>query len=414
MLSLKEIKLRGKIINLSISTALIFLLLFDFFTQGEILKDNFFYSGRTLFSDLIVIIPNLDELSNWNLFDLEKRSSTELFNRIMNYPVIWVYIFDFLSWFGNPAIIFGVIELFIYILFAKIILLQSNKNFYLYFFMLFSPPVLLMLERGNIDCIIFFLLLSSVLSKNYFSGFLLGLAASLKVFPILILPFYFFFKKINKKFLIGFITTIPLIFWTFLQLKILIATTPISFSSSFGIYSFALFIIKIIKEIFFIDIEQKYIFYFYLFSIFLFFVLCSIFNYLFKKDIIKILQILKNNNQSLMIFILFSTLTVLVFFVFSNWAYRIVLLMPAALVYLNNLNEINKFFDYRKKSLFFLLATAPFFFPWIISTINEDLILLNYYSWAFYSLVVFLSIIFYFLILYNYYLEKIKSIQLNL
>ena len=93
-----------------------------------------------------------------------------------------------------------------------------------------------------------------------------------------------------------------------------------------------------------------------------------------------------------MIFILFSTLTVLVFFVFSNWAYRIVLLMPAALVYLNNLNEINKFFDYRKKSLFFLLATAPFFFPWIISTINEDLILLNYYSWAFYSLVVFLSI----------------------
>ena len=127
MLGLKEIKLRGKIINLSISTALIFLLLFDFFTQGEILKDNFFYSGRTLFSDLIVIIPNLDELSNWNLFDLEKRSSTELFNRIMNYPVIWVYIFDFLSWFGNPAIIFGVIELFIYILFAKIILLQSSQ-----------------------------------------------------------------------------------------------------------------------------------------------------------------------------------------------------------------------------------------------------------------------------------------------
>ena len=88
MINLNKIKFSGKIINLLISSSLIFVFLFDLFTQGEILKDNFFYSGRTLFSDLVVIIPNLDELSNWYLFDLEKRSSTDQFNRIMNYPVI--------------------------------------------------------------------------------------------------------------------------------------------------------------------------------------------------------------------------------------------------------------------------------------------------------------------------------------
>ena len=193
MINLSKIKFSGKIINLLISSSLIIVLLFDLFTQGEIFKDNFFYSGRTLFSDLVVIIPNLEELSKWNLLDSEKKSSTELFNRIMNYPVIWVYIFNFLSWFGNPAIIMGIIQLFIYILFAKIILLQTNKNFYLYFFILFSPPLLLMMERGNMDCFIFFLLFCSILTKNYLSGFLLGLAASLKVYPIFILPFYFFF-----------------------------------------------------------------------------------------------------------------------------------------------------------------------------------------------------------------------------
>ena len=414
MINLNKIKFSGKIINLLISSSLIFVFLFDLFTQGEILKDNFFYSGRALFSDMIMIIPNLEELSNWNLFDSEKRSSTELFNRIMNYPVIWVYIFNFLSWFGNPAIIMGVIQLFIYILFAKIILLQTNKNFYLYFFILFSPPLLLMMERGNMDCFIFFLLFCSILTKNYLSGFLLGLAASLKVYPIFILPFYFFFKKFNKKFFIGFIITLPLILWTFFQLNILIGTTPISFSTSFGIYSFALFLVKVINELFFLEIDKKYIYIFYFFSIFLFFTTSLIFNYFFKKDIVKILEILKLNKKELKLFILFSTLTILVFFVFSNFAYRIVFLMPPALIYLNNLDKINKCFNFKKKSIYLLLVIAPFFFPWIISTTREDLILLNYYSWAFYSFVVFTSFIFYFLILYNFYLEKIKFVKINL
>jgi len=413
MINLNKIKFSGKIINLLISSSLIFVFLFDLFTQGEILKDNFFYSGRALFSDMIMIIPNLEELSKWNLFDSEKRSSTELFNRIMNYPVIWVYIFNFLSWFGNPAIIMGVIQLFIYILFAKIILLQTNKNFYLYFFILFSPPLLLMMERGNMDCFIFFLLFTSILTKNYSSGFLLGLAASLKVYPIFILPFYFFFKKFNKKFFIGFIITLPLILWTFFQLNILIGTTPISFSTSFGIYSFALFLVKALREVFYIEIEKNYIFYFYSISILLFLFLSLIFNFLFKKDLNKILEILDYNKLNLMIFILSSTMTILIFFAFSNWAYRIIFLLPATLIYLNNLKKINDLFNYKKKYFYLLLAISPFFFPWIISTTDENLILLNYYSWAFYCLVVFLSLIFYFSISCNYYLKKIKPIKLN-
>jgi len=409
MINLSKIKFSGKIINLLISISLIILFLFDLFTQGEIFKDNFFYSGRTLFSDLVMIIPNLEELSNWNLFDSEKRSSTELFNRIMNYPVIWVYIFNFLSWLGNPVIIMGVIQLFIYILFAKIILLQTNKNFYLYFFILFSPPLLLMMERGNMDCFIFFLLFTSILTKNYSSGFLLGLAASLKVYPIFILPFYFFFKKFNKKFFIGFIITLPLILWTFLQLNILIGQTPISFSTSFGIYSFALFLVKALGEVFYIEIEKNYIFYFYLISILLFLFLSLIFNFLFKKDLNKILEILDYNKLNLMLFILSSTMTILIFFAFSNWAYRIVFLLPATLIYLNNLKKINNLFNYKKKYFYLLLAISPFFFPWIISTIDENLILLNYHSWVFYCVVVFLSLIFYFVISCNYYLKKIKS-----
>ena len=146
MLSIDKLKLSGKKINVLISTFLIGLILFDFLSQGYILKNNFFYSVRTLFSDLIVIIPNLEELAKWNLFDSSKISSTELFNRTMNYPVIWVYIFHFISGFGNPVIILGISQFIIYTLFAKLILLQTKENFYIYLFILFSSPILLMLE----------------------------------------------------------------------------------------------------------------------------------------------------------------------------------------------------------------------------------------------------------------------------
>ena len=154
-----------------ISTFLIGLILFDFLSQEYILKNNFFYSGRTLFSDLVVIIPNLEELAKWNLFESNKISSTELFNRSMNYPVIWVYIFHFISSFGNPVIILGISQLIVYIFFAKLILLQTKENFYIYLFVLFSPPILLMLERGNMDCIVFFYYFSVSFQKITYQVF---------------------------------------------------------------------------------------------------------------------------------------------------------------------------------------------------------------------------------------------------
>lgn len=405
MVNIEEIKLNGKKINLLISALLVSLILYDFLSQGDIFKDNFFYSGQTLFSDLVVIIPNLEELSKWNLFDFEKISSTELFNRKMNYPIIWVYIFHLISLFGNPVIILGISQLIIYIFFAKIILLQVKENFYLYLFILFSPPILLMLERGNMDCIVFFLLLFSFLSKNYLSGVLIGIAASLKVYPIFILPFYFFFKKFNKKFFIGFAMTLPLIFWTFLQLNTLIGQTPISFSTSFGIYSFALLILKILKEIFFISVEKNFIFYFYLISFFIFISLSLIVNYFLKKDVNRILEVLERNKQNLMIYILSSTTTILIFFAFSNWAYRIVFLLPSTIIYLNNFKN---FFDYPKNLFYLLLMITPFFFPWIVSTTDKSLIILNFHAWAFYSIAVYISFVFYFVISMNFYFKKIK------
>ena len=413
MIDLKKLNIKKNKTKLIICNLFIIIFLLDIFYELKIFKDNFFYSGNAIFSDLLVIIPNLDEFSNWSFFDIEKKSSNEMFNRIMNYPLIWTYIFNFLSYFGDPILIFGIIELTLYVIFANLILLQVNKNFYIYLFLLFSPPILLMLERGNIDCFIFFLLLAGTLMRNYISGFLTGFAISLKYYPILLLPMYFIFNNINKKFIMGFLLTLPLIILTFLQVKIMLATTPVSFSSSFGIYSFALFLIKSTEIFKIINLDKNNFYLFYLISFFIFFISSFLFNHLFKKDIFKIIWVLKEKNKDFQLFIIFSFLSLMIFLVFSNFPYRIVFLLPSAIIYLKNLEKVNKYFDLKKKIFYFSLATGPFFAPWIISTFNSNLILLNYYSWAFYSPIVFVSFVFYFVILYNFLRLKLNQINFN-
>jgi len=398
-----------KIFLLSTFT-LVFLL--DLFLQIGIFSDNLFYSGKTIFSDLVVIIPTVEELSNWNLFDFPKKSSTELFNRPMNYPVVWVYIFNFLSLFGNPAIILGSFQVILYLFCSYIFLLKTNKNFLVFFLIIFSPPFLLMMERGNIDCIIFFLLFLSILSNNYLSGFLLGLTIGLKIYPILLLPLFIFFKKFNFKFSIGILISLPIIIWTLMQLKILIISTPISFSTSFGIFSTALLIIKLIEKFLLINVIKDNYLYFYIITLFIFIFLSLIFKYLFKDDLIKILNVLKKNELEFKIFIIFSSLSVMIFIVFSNWAYRIIFLLPSALIYIKNLQAINNLFSKRKNLVYFMLITIPYLSPWIVSTFDKNLILLNYHSWALYSFPTFLSFIFYFAILLIFYLEQIKYIKL--
>jgi hypothetical protein len=82
----------------------------------------------------------------------------------MNYPDIWVYIFNFLKIFENPVYLFCTFQIMIYLIFSKIILIKNKSFNYLYFLFLFSPVMILMLERGNNDLSIFFILFLSIVS----------------------------------------------------------------------------------------------------------------------------------------------------------------------------------------------------------------------------------------------------------
>lgn len=414
MIKLKNKISKKKIINLVITSTLITFFLIDLFSKDQFFLDNILPTVfEKIFADLRTIIQSIDELKKIDTLGVDKISSSELWGRPMNYPNIWVYFFSFLKVFGNPVFIFGIFQISIYILFSKFILLKTKDFFYVNFFILFSPTLLLMMERGNNDTIIFFLLLFSILLKNYLSGFLLGLAICLKIFPIFVLPFYFFFRKFNKKFFIGLSVMLPFIFWTLFQIMTSLENTAVeaSYSASFGIYSLSMFFIAFVKEIFFIEIDNNYLIYLNILFFFIFMSFSLIFNYFFKKDILNILKAIKKNKKYLMIFILFSTQSILIFFTFSSYAYRIIFLLPAVLIFINNLKNFDNI-SYIKKIFYFILSTSPFLSPWLLISFFEDV--KNFHIWVLYSSIIFSSMIFYFAIIINFYYDPISKLYFKI
>ena len=134
------------------SSIFIIFFLIDLFTENNFLLSNLLpHEFKVIFADLTTIIPSINELKQIYLLGTEKISSNEISGRPMNYPDIWVYIFNFIKIFGNPVYLFGTFQIIIYLIFSKIILFKNKSFNYIYFLVLFSPVMILMLERGNND-----------------------------------------------------------------------------------------------------------------------------------------------------------------------------------------------------------------------------------------------------------------------
>lgn len=386
-----------KTFNFKFNYQLILLLIFsityflDFFEIVNFGYGRLFYKVKPIFADLITIIPTKFELNEILLNENQRFSSTETMNRSMNYPILWVYIFDYLNNFTIPHIFFGNAQLILYFLVLIIYHLFKNFNF-LNFFIFLSPPIFLLLDRGNNDLIIFFLILIAVNLNGFFSGLIIGIASALKIYPIFLCFIYLNFSKKKVSFLLGFLITLPIIYMSFKDLFLYVSTTSISFSSSFGILSFSLLLKKIIL-IFFNSTISVYLLFFI--SLIFFIILCLFFNSFLKYEINKILIKISSTQINIKVFLIFSSLSIFIFLIFSNWAYRIIFLVPATVVLINNF-EFNRLYKI-KSIIIFSLITGPFLSTWIILPINQ--ILLNHYSWAFYSLTCLVSFSFYFILL---------------
>ena len=159
-----------------------------------------------------------------------------------NYPRIWHLLFaldidrSHATTIGSIFVILFLIGLFIF-LFSKRF---DNITSYFLAIVIFSPPVMLAIERGNNELVIFFLV-SLALSISYFSNiaalFFFLLAAILKLYPIFGLVYLL--KENKKKFLSLFIPALSVfliyILYSLDDIKEVYANTPSFAKLSYGI-----------------------------------------------------------------------------------------------------------------------------------------------------------------------------------
>ncbi len=159
-----------------------------------------------------------------------------------NYPRIWHLLF-LLDIDRSHAAIIG--SVFIILFLVGLLSFLFSKKFdtltsYFLAILIFSPPVMLAIERANNELVVFFLI-AIALSINYSSSitalFLLFFAAVLKLYPVF--GFVYLLKETKKKFLSLFIPALSFfiiyVLFNLVDIKQIHANTPRFAKSSYGI-----------------------------------------------------------------------------------------------------------------------------------------------------------------------------------
>lgn len=250
--------------------------------------------------------------SNHNVYN-------DLLGCALNYPKVWITISKFFlknSYTNYYLVITFIIYSYIFYYFIK----QYKSYFFLYFYL--SGVSLLLLERGNVEIIIFFLLFFSLIQKNILKLIFLYLSIILKIFPIFSIVSLISTK--NIRFLIFTILFLILyFFYTFEQFQFIFNNTPNSGDMSYGTKAITSNIYKHYN----LDFNN------YLLSLLL--IIFTIFSYQFflKKKFKKI----KYTNEEM--FVSGSAIFVGTFLLGSNHDYRMIFLFFVIPLIINlNLN----------------------------------------------------------------------------
>jgi hypothetical protein len=214
-------------------------IIFIFLSLFLILKENFWH---------LMIVPNAKNdftdfrcVASWARLFENITSWQIIYNDLsgcrINYPRVWIIISKFLN-LHNEAFLYAYLSilliLYIYI-FYKLVQKYSS---YFFIYIFFSGSSMLLMERGNIDIVIFVLLYFSLRSEILISRyFLFLLTVILKIFPIF---GFLCLLKNNKNYYYFFITIILCILYFVIfknDLYMIANNTPRTGDMSYGTLS---------------------------------------------------------------------------------------------------------------------------------------------------------------------------------
>lgn len=221
----------------------------------------------------------------------------------------------------NLLFIFSIVKLFTY---------NNDIKYFSIFIFIINPPVILAIERANIDIIIFLITILIAKNKNLFLSHMLVIFASIvKIYPICLSIIFFFEKNIKKIIMnlgIVLLTIIVIMFFQWDSFTKLLNNQISSLSTGYGTYEFSFFGGLNFFNNLNISISNKnynWIKYTYVTLVVLMPVI-YIQYYFFKKFYAKfcLINIFYENNFESKLYILSSTIILLCYFLASNFIYR--------------------------------------------------------------------------------------------
>ncbi len=160
----------------------------------------------------------------------------------LNYPSLWPRLYGVFGDFSESFFrVFWTANALLFV--ATVALLSWRYSALTFPLAIFSPISLLAIERGNIDATVFFVTFAPLailpLGAKRSLGFLFGLSAALKLYPVFSLMALLHPQKpwLDRRLLQGLAIAAPLILFSFTEMPEMVARTTQAFSTAYGLMS---------------------------------------------------------------------------------------------------------------------------------------------------------------------------------
>ena len=280
--------------------------------------------------------------------------------------------------------------IFLYIIVYSLFNYQNKKLWFVLLFFIFSVPVLLAIERNNIDLIIFiFMFFIAKYNNIFFNYFLILFSSIVKFYPILLSAIFFFEIKLKNILINLIILLLFFLIFSIFQIESLfkIFNNQEQFSGyGYDLYEFSF--LGSIKFLNFLNVDFNGVDFNwvkYLYIVFFIALPIILFNFIYSNQI-KLLfydfNFDKKNNFENNLYFLSSLVILFCYFSFSNFVYREIFflgLLPLILTYLKESNKILLFYFFLLViKFFFTTLLIYFFYNNILSPLKPLMIVLKH------------------------------------
>lgn len=264
----------------------------------------------------------------------------EFYNIRYQYPITWLFVFEYLNLDieDNFRIFLFFILSFLFLTYFLLLEISKNKfNMTILILLFFSTSSMLVIERGNVDLLIFSLTSLIVLFPSYYvSLFIISGLSLLKIYPFFLF-FYLLAKKDKKIITISIMLLVIYFIYEVSIAKYIDKNHSImALSQSYGVQSITEGIFKTLEKTNFAFITENQKNIIRLISSLVFLLICILF-FLIGINSKKKIEFLNKNLQK-NLFILGATIYIGSFIFYSNVDYRLIFLF-FTIPFMENFNK---------------------------------------------------------------------------